>query len=374
MAQAVAARQLSLGVEEEYQIVDPETRELRARAQRVLKDAERTLGEEVTTELRLSQIETCSAVCRSLSGVREELVRLRRGLIEAAAHSGDCIVAGGTHPFSASEKQPFTPKERYRKIVADYQFLARELLICGCHVHVGIGDHELGLQVMNRARVWLAPLIALSANSPFWEGEDTGYMSFRSELWCRWPNAGPPHHFESRAEYDRLVRDLIQTEVIEDPSHIHWDVRLPEHVPTVEFRVADVCLTIDEAVMIAGLVRALAQTCLTAAQRDEPYGRARQELVHSAHWRAARFGLRGELIDLERAESVPARQLIDDFLRFLRPALEELGDWDEVSEAVAAVLKHGSGAERQRRVYERTGRLEDVIDFMIAETARGTGD
>lgn len=363
--------ELTLGVEEEYQIIDPESRALSPRALPVLRRAHAVIGEEVHPELRLSQIEIASPVCRTLADTREQVTHLRRELILAAERDGDRIAAAGTHPFSPPGEQPITPKARYRNILADYGELARELLIWGCHVHVGIPDPETGLAVMNRARIWLAPLLALTGNSPFWLGEDTGYASFRTELWSRWPMAGQPLHFDSRAEYDALVGHLVQAGVISDPSKIYWDIRLPARVPTVEFRVTDVCLTVDEAVMVAGLCRGLAHRCGEAERRAEPYSRARPELLRAAHWRAARYGLDGELIDVGECRSVPAPELIEGMLRFLRPSLEALDDWDEVSTLVREVRERGTGAQRQREIYARTGRMEAVVDYVVAETRRG---
>ena len=362
---------LTLGVEEEYQIISPETRELQPRALPVLRRAHAAVGEEVQPELRLSQIEIASPVCQSLAEAREQITHLRREVITAAEKDGDVIGAAGTHPFSPPEAQPVTPKARYRSIAADFGALARELVIWGCHVHVGVAEEELGLAVMNRARLWLAPLLALTANSPYWLGEDTGYASFRTELWSRWPMAGQPIHFESREEYDALIQSLIQCGVITDPTKIYWDIRLPAKTPTVEFRVADVCLSVDESVMVAGICRALAHRCREASLREEPYPRARPELLKAAHWRAARYGLEGELIDVHACRSVPAREVIESMLRFLRPSLEAQGDWDEVAALVQEVLKRGNGAQRQREVYARAGRMEDVVDYIVAETRRG---
>ncbi len=362
----------TIGIEEEYQIVDPVTRGLRPRAEHVLSHAQRALGDEAQPELKLSQIETATAVCGTLAEGRAALVRARRAMNEAAAADGGRIAAAGTHPFSHPTEQQVTPKARYQGILADYQQLARELVIFGCHVHVGLSDREAAIQVMNRARVWLAPLLALTANSPFWLGEDTGYASYRTELWVRFPLAGPPLLFASRAEYDALVRALVATGSIEDATKIYWDVRLPERVETVEFRVADVCLTIDEAVMVAGLSRALVRACHERAARDEPFPAARPELLRAAHWRAARYGLDGELIDVEAERAVPAGELIERLLAFTRPALEAAGDWDEVAALTRATLRRGNGAQRQRAAYRRAGRWEDVVDFIIAETASGT--
>ena len=363
----------TIGVEEEYQLINAETRELAPRSGRVLPKARDVVGEEVQPELYLSQIEVATPVCRTLQEVRAELVRLRRGVIEAAARDGNRVAAAGTHPFSHWDAQPLTPKDRYRGIAAEYQQIARELVIFGCHVHVGLRDPEARVEVMNRVRVWLAPLLALTANSPFWLGSDTGYASFRTELWNRFPTAGPPLLFESRSDYEALVEALVATGSIEDATKIYWDLRLPERVDTVEFRVTDVCMTIDEAVMVAGLVRALVRTCHEQALRCEPFVRARPELLRAAHWRAARYGLEAELIDVHTLRAVPAHELIEDLLSFVRTALETDGAWEEVSTLVRETMRRGTGAQRQRQEYQRTGRLEDVVDLIAAETSRGTG-
>jgi len=363
----------TIGVEEEYQLINAETRELAPRSGRILPQARDVVGEEVQPELYLSQIEVATPVCHTLREVRAELVRLRRGVIEAAARDGNRVAAAGTHPFSHWDAQPLTPKDRYRGIAAEYQQIARELVIFGCHVHVGLHDPEARVEVMNRARVWLAPLLALTANSPFWLGSDTGYASFRTELWNRFPTAGPPLLFESRTDYEALVEALVATGSIEDATKIYWDVRLPERVGTVEFRVTDVCMTIDEAVMVAGLVRALVRTCHEQVLRGEPFVRARPELLRAAHWRAARYGLEAELIDVRSLRAVPAHELIEDLLSFVRPALETDAAWEEVSTLVRETMRRGTGAQRQRQEYQRTGRLEDVVDLIAAETARGTG-
>lgn len=367
-----STEQFTVGVEEEYQIINSQTRELHSRQERILNGAQDALGEHVTPELYLSQIEIGTPICLNLREVRGELVRLRREVIASAEREGNRIAAAGTHPFSHWEDQQLTPKARYVGIAQDYQQLAREQLIFGCHVHIGILDREVAIQVMNRARAWLAPMLALAANSPFWLGADTGYASFRTEIWRRWPMAGTPQVFSSRAEYDRLVEALVQTESISDATKIYWDARPSARFETVEFRVTDVCMTIDEAVMIAGLARSLAQTCYGQAVRDEEVRHARPELLRAAKWRAARYGLDADLIDIEGERAVPAAELVEKFLAYLRPALEENGEWDEISTLVRETLGRGTGASRQREAYLRSGHLEDVIDLIVNETASGT--
>ena len=361
----------TLGVEEEYQIVDPDTRELRSRGGRVVERARPDVGEEgVATELMESQVEAVSAVCRTLSEVRAELLRLRRAVIRAAGEAR--IAAASTHPFSHWRDQTVTPKERYRVLIEAYQQLAQEQLVFGFHVHVGTKDRESAVRVMNRLRVWLAPLLALSANSPFWLGRDSGYASYRTQVWGRFPVSGPPGIFASRDEHDALVEALVRTKTVEDATKIYWDARLPEKTETIEIRVADVCPTVGEAVMLAGLSRALVRSCLERDAREEPYPPARPELLRAAHWRASRYGLEGELVDLQEERVVPAGYEIQKLLNFVRPALEELGDWDEVSGAVRETLERGNGATRQRAAFRRTGSLEAVVDMLIEETTRET--
>jgi carboxylate-amine ligase len=365
--------EFTIGVEEEYQIINPVTRELRSRVEHILPKAQEALGEEVQPEAQQSQIEIGTPICRTLADVRSELVRLRREVIAAAQKDGNQIAAAGTHPFSHWDEQELTPKERYQGLMRDYQQLTRELVIFGCHVHVGISDRSAAIRVMNRARVWLAPLLALSASSPFWLGTDTGYASYRTEIWSRWPISGPPLIFESHAEYEALVQALVATGSVEEATKIYWDVRLSERFPTIEFRVTDVCQTVDEAVMVAGLVRALARTCYEQAMRDEPFPAARHELIRAAHWHAARYGLDEDLIDVGAQKAVPARELVESFLTFVRPALEEYGEWEEVSEIVHETMQRGTGATRQREAYKQAGRLEDVVDLIVRETANGIG-
>jgi glutamate---cysteine ligase / carboxylate-amine ligase len=362
----------TLGVEEEYQIIDPETRALCPRAGDVLRRARRALGEErVVPELRASQLEILTPVCRTLAQTREELVRLRRGVIEAAEEEGVRIAAASTHPFSHWREQPITAKDRYREILERERRMAEEQVVFGFHVHVGLSDRAAAVQVMNHARVWLAPLLALSANSPFWLGEDTGYASYRTQVWGSLSTAGPPGCFSSLAEHDALVETLVATGGAMEANQIYWDMRLPQKLNTVEIRVADVCTSLDGAVMLAGLCRALIRTCYERAERGEPYPDARPEILRAAHWIASRYGLDADLVDVEAGHLAPAREVVEILLAFTRPALEEHGDWEEVSALAHETLEHGNGASRQRRAYERRRRLEDVADMLIEETARG---
>ena len=337
----------------------------------MLPKAREDLGDEVTNEFFLSQIEIGTPVCRSLAEVRAELIRLRRGVVEAARRDGSRIAAAGTHPFSHWEGQAVTPKQRYLELQGDFQQLAREQIIFGCHVHIGIADRELAIAAMTRCRPWLAPVNALAASSPFWLGTETGYASYRTQLFTRWPMAGLPGVFTSRAQYDELVASLVAADMITDASKIYWDARPSSHAETLEFRMADVCPTVDEAVMVAGLCRALAWTVIEQHRNGVPLDPPRPELLQAARWRASRFGLDGELIDVHARKSVPARVLIEQMLTFLKPALEAQGDWEVVSDLIKTTLEQGNRAKRQLWAFAQSGRLEDVVDLILRETIEG---
>jgi carboxylate-amine ligase len=308
-------------------------------------------------------------VAASLAEVRRVITGLRRELAGVVAGEGCRLAASGTHPFSSWTEDP-TVHPKYEVVEREYQQLAREQIICGVHVHVGIDDPELAIAVVNGVAVWLSPIVALAANSPFWGGRDTGYASYRTELWRRWPMAGTPAPFADRADYEAVVEALFRTGSIDDHARIYWDVRPSAKFPTVEFRVADVGLTVDDTVLVAGLVRGLAATVAAEADRGRAGRRrlVRPELLRAATWRAARYGIGGDLIDAEAGEAAPAREIVGRFLDRIRPASTELGDWDEVSELVAKVLERGTGADRQRRVLSETGALPAVLDFIVKET------
>lgn len=345
--------------------MDGATGALRPEGPALLPKARARLGDDVHLELHSSQLEINTSVEATLAGARRDVTNLRRGLSAVLAEEGYRLAASGTHPFSTWEEDPDVQPE-YAVVEREYQQLAREQIICGVHVHVGVEDPELAIRVVNGVGPWLSPLIALAANSPFWGGRDTGYASYRTELWRRWPMAGTPAPFADRAAYDALVDTLCRTGSIDDHARIYWDVRPSAKFPTVEFRVADVGLTVDDTIMVAGLVRALVITAAAGAGA-EPRP-VRPELILAATWRAARYGLGGELVDVEAGEAVPAGEMIDRFLDRLRPALGDLGDWDEVSELVARVRACGTGADRQRRVLADTGDRRAVVNFIVEET------
>ena len=360
---------LTMGCEEEFQIVDPVTAKLASGAEK-LKAGSHLHGEQAPqNELHLSQIETATPICGSLGEVREKLGTARRDLLEAAAGQNVTIGAAGTHAFADWHDQTVTPKDRYLGMVSDYQYLTRELLIFGQHVHVGIEDPDLAVQVMNRARPYLSALLALSASSPYWLADDTGYDSFRTLMWTKWPMTGPPQPFADRADYDRTIKNLVKAGVITDGTKVYWDVRIPQDKPTVEFRMADVSPRLDDAVMLAGLVRAIALRCARAAAAGEPDPNPRPELLRAAMWRAARSGVRGDLVDVTAGRTRPAGERIETLLGELAGELDDLGEGNFVREQVRDVLDRGNSADRQRAAVEKTGEVRAAVDLVVRETA-----
>lgn len=364
----------TMGVEEEYQVIDPKTRELSSRAKDIVQ-ARATPGDEedpIQPEMHRCQVEIATDVCETLVDVRTQLTKARRNVIAAAKENDSVIIAAGTHPFSSWRDQQVTEKDRYYALTETLKQAIDELIIYGCHVHVGIEDREAAVQTVNRARLYLPLLLTLSANSPFWMKSATGYDSYRMEQWFRLPAAGPPPIFESYNEHETTVEQLIKYGIVDDPTKIYWDIRLSKRFPTIEFRVADVCATVDEAVLQAGLCRAIAQTAYDEAQSNKPYPKIRTNTLRAAMWQAARYGLGGQLIDFDADEPRPAKETINAMLQKVRPALEQNGDWDEISGLLESVLKNGNAAQRQRQVYEETQSFEAVVDYLIAETEKET--
>lgn len=361
---------LTIGVEEEFHVSDAASRMLAQDGDVVLGAVERDgfEPEQFASEIYLSMVETATVVCDTLDEVRAQLTALRAELCRTAAAHGLRILAGGTMPLTRQRVQQITPDERYRRIEFVHQQVSREMMACGTHVHIGVPDREEAVQVLNHARPHLAPLVALSANSPFWDNHDTGFASYRTVLWGRWPSASLPEPFADLDEYDAVGRMLVDSGAIIDLGQIYWDARLSIEHPTCEFRIADVCLTVDEAIVQAGLCRAVVRTCLERVRRGEPRPLVRTEALRAAKWRAARFGLEDRLFDPLTGRLLPARELIGAFLDELRPALEAEGDWEQINELVDRLLCDGSGAARQRAAFAAAGRLEDTIDLIAVDT------
>ena len=366
MSSANAAR-LTLGVEEEFHLVDLRTRQLTPRASEVLSG----LSESTRTyaaELQQTVVETNSEVSDTLGGLRKNLVDLRGELVTVAGRLGIGVAAAGTMPLSMAEVL-ITETPRFRRMLADYQLLVREQLICGMQVHVGIADRDLTAQLVDRVSHWLPPLLALSVSSPFSHaGDDTGYASSRSLIWSRWPTTGSPGPLGSAVAYDEMVQNLVACGVISDPGMIYFDVRPSSHVPTLELRVCDACHSVDSVVLIAGLFRAVVARELARLQAGEPSQPVHPTLQRAAMWRAARSGLEGELVDLSGPKAVPAAIVLRAMVDELSPELAANGDHLLVGELLETALERRSAAARQREALRRRDRFSDVVDLIMAET------
>ncbi len=362
------APSLTLGIEEEYQIVDLRTRELRSYITQVLKDGRVTV-KGIKPELHQSVVEVGSCVCDTPAEARRELVRLRTAVNELAGRRGLAIMAAGTHPFSSWVDQEITPLERYLGIESDLQDLARKNLVFGLHVHVGIEDREFLIHTMRIARYFMPHVLALSTSSPFWMGRDTGLHSYRSAQWRKFPRTGTPPDFETWADYEYLITTLVRGGAIEDPSKIWWDLRPSHFYPTLEFRVCDMCTRVDEAITVAAVLQAIVAKLWKLRCDNLTFRAYPLTLLAENKWRAVRYGLDGKLIDLGQQGEVPLRTLIEELIGdFLDDVLDELGSRSEVERALQ-ILSEGSSADRQRGVFRRTGNLESVVDHLVAETA-----
>ncbi len=362
---------LTLGIEEEYQIVDPETGELRSYITQILDEDGHITVEDVKPELHQSVVEVGSSVCQTPAEIREEIVRLRRAVMDLAAKDGLKILAAGTHPFSSWIDQEITPLERYLGVEEDLQDLARKNLIFGMHVHVGIEDPEFLIDAMKVSRYFLPHILALSTSSPFWIGRNTGMKSYRSVQWRNFPRTGVPPTFNTWADYDYIVQMLVRSQAIEDASKIWWDIR-PHHLyPTLEFRVCDICTRVDEAVCIAAIIQAIIAKLWKLRQDNMTFRVYPRSLIEENKWRAMRYGVAGNLLDLGMEAERPARELIEQLIEwFLDDVLDDLGTREDVEYAYE-ILNGGSSADRQLRVFEETGDMKAVVNHLIAETAEG---
>ncbi|WP_113704128.1 carboxylate-amine ligase [Nonomuraea lactucae] len=359
---------IAVGVEEEFHLIDAETRHLAFRSGELLG---RLPKDRFGQELLRSAVEANSRPYTTLRALARDLAGLRGTLVTAAEGLGLGIVAAGSVPLGEVEGMKVSPDPRYEQMLDHYQHLTREQLICGTQVHAEIDDPDLAVLVSHRLAPWLGPLLALSCSSPYWLGADTGYASYRTLVWRRWPTSGPMAWYGTAADYGRMVAGLVRSGVISDPGMIYFDVRPSAHVPTVELRVCDSCPRVDDIVLIAGLFRALVARELDAARRD----REREvplEPVRAATWQAARSGLERELVDPDDGTPRPAAEVVGRMVAGLRPRLEATGDWELVSGLVCDALARGSSAERQRRALARRGRMTDVVDLLLAETRSGT--
>jgi carboxylate-amine ligase len=361
----------SIGIEEEYQTIDPVTRDLRSHIHaEIVRKGRLLLDERVKPEMHQSVIEIGTGVCKNIQEAEDEIRDIRRQMIGLARENGLELAAGGTHPFAQWHQQEIYPDERYRVIVEDLKMVARANLIFGLHVHIGVEHRETAIQLMNSARYFLTHILALSANSPFWLGMDTGLKSYRCKVFDKFPRTNIPDLYTSWSEFEDYVNLLIRTNCIDNAKKLWWDIRPHPHFPTLEFRVCDIPMRLEETIAIAALCQALIAKLYQLHERNLTFRHYNRALIMENKWRAARYGLDGKMIDFGKQTEVPARELIEEILEFVDDVVQELGSGREIG-YVRRILEEGSGADRQLRVFAETNDLKRVVDYMIRETQTG---
>jgi carboxylate-amine ligase len=357
----------TLGIEEEFAIVDPVTRELRSHIQEILEGGKVMLKEQIKPEMHQSVVELGTEICQSIEHARTHVIELRSKLAELAGRGGLKIASVGTHPFSHWHDQLITEGERYQEIVKDMQLLARANLIFGLHVHVGIPDRERAIHVMNQARYFLPHIYALSVNSPFWVGRNTGLKGYRLKVFERFPRTGIPDAFESLSEYEDFCKLLVRTGCIDNPKKIWWDIRLHPFFDTLEVRVCDAQSRVDDTLAIAALIQAVVAKLFKLLEQNTTFRVYRRRLLDENRWRASRYGIGGKLIDFGRETEVETKRLLDELLQFVSTEVNELGSGKEMAH-IERIMREGTGADRQLGVYEKTNDMRAVVDHIVHET------
>jgi glutamate---cysteine ligase / carboxylate-amine ligase len=361
----------TLGVEEEYMVVDPATRELASHDQKIVEIASQTLQDHVKAEMHQAVVEVGTGICKNVDEAHRDICKLRRLVSDVAGGLNLKIGAAGTHPFSHWSKQLITPNPRYDEIVNEMQEAARSNLIFGLHVHIGIADKNMAIHIMNTVRYFLPHVFALSTNSPFWEGRNTGFKSFRTKVFDKFPRTGVPDYFNDWDDFKNYVNLLIKTRCIDNAKKIWWDVRVHPFFDTIEFRVCDVPLRVEETIAIAALFQALVVKLYKLRLQNMSFIMYNRALINENKWRASRYGLDGKLIDFGKQAELDTRSLILELLDFIDDVVDDLGSRHAV-DYVRTILENGTGADRQLAVFKKTGSLESVVDFITEETLMGT--
>ena len=364
----------TIGIEEEYQTVDPETRDLRSHIQfELLEKGKMLLQERVKAEMHQSVVEVGTGICKNIKEAKAEVKMFRRDIGRLAREHGLRLASVATHPFSDWRSQEIHPDPRYKDIVEDMQLVARANLIFGLHVHIGIEDRETAIHMMNHARYFLPHILALSTNSPFWLGMNTGLKSYRCKVFDKFPRTNIPDYFPSWGEYENFIKLLIKTNCIDNAKKIWWDIRPHPFFNTIEFRVCDIPMRADETIALAALIQATVAKLYKLYTANQGFRLYRRALIMENKWRAARYGLDGKLIDFGKQKEVPARDLIHEYLNFVDDVVDELDSREELN-YIHTILEMGSGADRQLRVFEETGDLKKVVDYIIEETETGLAE
>jgi carboxylate-amine ligase len=362
--------QFTIGVEEEYQIVDPVTRELRSHVSAMLEEGGRVLGDQIKAEMHQSVIEVGTNICRNVTEARADVTRLRSTVAALAERSNLRIVAASTHPFSDWQKQDITDRDRYHMIVEDLQDVARGNLVFGLHVHIGIQDRNLAIEIMNEARYFLPHLLALSTSSPFWLGRKTGLKSTRCSVFKMFPRTGVPDTFSSWNDFESYVDTLVKTHCIDDGKRIWWDLRPHAFFNTIEFRLCDLPTDVNDTLAIVALIQAIVAKLYVLRSKNQGFRVYNRALIEENKWRAYRYGLDGKLIDFGKRSELPARELILELLAFVDEVIDPLGSRGEI-EHIHRILERGTSADRQLAVYDETNDLRAVVDWLIQQTLNG---
>jgi carboxylate-amine ligase len=366
------SNEFTIGVEEEYMVVNPVTRELASHHHKIVTGAQKILTEDqVKAEMHQAVVEVGTKVCRNTTEAREDLTMLRRTVSQLAGDIGLKIGASGTHPISRWDEQTITENPRYHEIVNEMQDAARSNLIFGLHVHVGLQDRELANFIANTVRYFLPHVFALSTNSPFWEGRNTGFKSFRTKVFDKFPRTGIPDYFESIEEYDNYIKLLIKTNCIDNAKKIWWDLRVHPFYDTLEFRICDIPMLVDETMAITALFQCLCAKLYHLRQNNQSFIVYKRALINENKWRASRYGIDGSLIDFGKQAEVNTRFVIGELLDFIDDVVDDLGCREDIN-YVNKILEHGTGADRQLAVFNRTQNLHDVVDYILEQTIIGT--
>ena len=362
-------KELNIGVEEEYQLIDPKTGELTSYVTELLEEGSLVSENDVKPELLQSQIEIGSNVCNTVEELEEDLSRLRLLIKKYANKKSLDFMAAGTHPFSHWKNQVVTDKTRYHGFMDSTQYVGKRMLIFGMHVHLGIKDPDLRIDVMNQMRYFIPHIMALSSSSPFWQVSYTVFKSFRSIIFEDLPRTGVPETFRSYQEYDRYVQTLIASKSIDDPTKIWWDMRPHSIYPTLEFRMCDCCTSLKDAVSIAALLQALVAKVITLRKSNQQWRNYRGSLIHENKWRAAQKGVKSKLIDLGAEKEISFADLISEMLEFIDDVVDDLGTRKYIDN-ILKISKEGSSADKQIEIYKDTGDMQKVVDFLIDETTK----
>lgn len=351
-------------------VVHPETRELTSHDQKIVEIAGRLLDDQVKAEMHQAVVEVGTGICNNVEEARKDLSNLRLAVAQIAQDQGFRLAAAGTHPFSHWSTQLITPNPRYEDIVNELQEAARSNLIFGLHVHVGIEDKNMAMHIANSVRYFLPHVYALSTNSPFWEGRNTGFKSFRSKVFDKFPRTGIPDYFNTYEDFISYVNLLVKTGCIDNAKKIWWDLRVHPFFPTIEFRICDIPTRIDETIAIAAVFQALVAKLYKLRMQNLNFMVYTRALINENKWRAGRYGIDGKMIDFGKEEEVRTRSLILELLEFIDDVVDELGSRQAIS-YIHQILEEGTGADRQLRIYAETGDLVKVVDYLVEETTRG---